>query len=473
MAGVRVRIAPSPTGHCHVGTGRTALFNLLFARQQGGKMILRIDDTDRRRSTRESEEGVLEGLRWLGLTWDEGPDVGGPCGPYRQSERLHLYRRYADELLAAGRAYPCYCTEEELEAERAAQAAAGEPPRYSGRCLHLSPAERAEKARRAANPAIRLRVPDEDLVFPDLIRGEIRAAAGVVGDFIILKSDGMPTYNFATVIDDHLMAITHVLRGNEHVPNTFPQLALYRALGWEPPRFGHLNLQLNPDRTKISKRRGAVYVGEFREMGYLAESMVNFLALQGWNPGDNREVFTMAELVDAFAIERCTAANAVFDLQKLDWLNAIHIRRLAPGDLARRLVPFLHRAGLVAESPSASTLAKLEAVVPLIQERLKRLDEAPELLDFFFAEPAPAAEPVDASACAASLERLAGLNEWSVAAIEAALRELAAKLGKKPGELFMPIRLAVSGRRVTPPIFETLAALGRTETLRRLERALA
>ncbi|MFZ5816024.1 MAG: glutamate--tRNA ligase [Bacillota bacterium] len=469
MADVRVRIAPSPTGHCHVGTGRTALFNLLFARRQGGRMILRIDDTDRRRSTRESEEGVLEGLRWLGLTWDEGPDLGGPYGPYRQSERLHLYRRYAEELLAAGLAYPCYCSEAELEAERAAQAATGQPPRYSGRCRHLTPAERAERARVVPEPVIRLRVGEQALAFHDLIRGEIRAEPGVVNDFIIMKSDGMPTYNFATVIDDHLMAISHVLRGQEHISNTFPQLAVYRALGWEPPRFGHLNLQLNPDRTKISKRRGAVYVGEFREMGYLPEAMVNFLALQGWNPGDNREVFTFDQLVEAFSVERCTAANAVFDLQKLDWLNSLHIRQLAPGELARRSLPVLIRAGLLPAEPDPAALAKLEGIVPLIQERLKRLDELPDLVDFFFRSPAPAAEPVDAAACAAARERLAALEDWTAAAIEHALRGLAAELGLKPGELFMPVRLAVSGRRVTPPLFETLAVLGRAEALRRLQ----
>ncbi len=468
MAGIRVRIAPSPTGHCHVGTGRTALFNLLFARQQGGVLVLRIDDTDRRRSTRESEEGVLEGLRWLGLTWDEGPDAGGPYGPYRQSERLDLYRRYAADLLASGHAYPCYCTEEELEAERAAQAAAGQPPRYGGRCLHLTEAGRAEKARTVPNPVIRLRAPDRALAFIDIIRGEIRSEVGVLGDFIIMKGDGMPTYNFATVIDDHLMAISHVLRGNEHISNTFPQLAVYQALGWEPPRFGHLNLQLNPDRTKISKRRGAVYVGEFRQMGYLPEAMVNFLALQGWNPGDNREIFTFPDLVEAFSVERCTPANAVFDLQKLDWLNGQHIRAMATADLAQRLLPVLASAGLVDLVPDAPTLARVETVLPLVRERLKRLDEAPDLVDFFFRPPAAPAEPIDRAACAAARERLAGLGEWSVEAIEPALRGLAAELGLKPGALFMPIRLAVSGRTVTPPIFETLAVLGRAETLARL-----
>ncbi len=468
MAGIRVRIAPSPTGHCHVGTGRTALFNLLFARQQGGVLVLRIDDTDRRRSTRESEEGVLEGLRWLGLTWDEGPDAGGPYGPYRQSERLDLYRRYAADLLASGHAYPCYCTEEELEAERAAQAAAGQPPRYGGRCLHLTEAGRAEKARTVPNPVIRLRAPDRALAFIDIIRGEIRSEVGVLGDFIIMKGDGMPTYNFATVIDDHLMAISHVLRGNEHISNTFPQLAVYQALGWEPPRFGHLNLQLNPDRTKISKRRGAVYVGEFRQMGYLPEAMVNFLALQGWNPGDNREIFTFPDLVEAFSVERCTPANAVFDLQKLDWLNGQHIRAMATADLAQRLLPVLASAGLVDLVPDAPTLARVEKVLPLVRERLKRLDEAPDLVDFFFQPPAAPAEPIDRAACAAARERLAGLGEWSVEAIEPALRGLAAELGLKPGALFMPIRLAVSGRTVTPPIFETLAVLGRAETLARL-----
>jgi len=470
MAGVRVRIAPSPTGHCHVGTGRTALFNLLFARQQAGVMILRIDDTDRRRSTRESEEGVLEGLRWLGLTWDEGPDVGGPYGPYRQSERLDLYRRYAGELVASGHAYRCYCTEEELEAERTAQAKAGEPPKYSGRCRNLTDQERAEKARTVPNPVIRLRAPDQALTFVDMIRGAIRSEVGVLGDFIIMKADGMPTYNFATVIDDHLMAISHVLRGNEHISNTFPQLAVYHALGWEPPRFGHLNLQLNPDRTKISKRRGAVYVGEFRQMGYLPEAMVNFLALQGWNPGDNREIFTFSDLVAAFSVERCTSANAVFDLQKLDWLNSQHIRSLAPADLARRLVPMLAEAGLIAPLPDLAALAKLEAIVPLIQERLKRLDEAPALIDFFFQRPAAVAEPADPALLAAVHDRLAALPEWSAPAIEPALRDLATERGLKPGALFMPIRLAVSGRTVTPPIFETLAALGRDETLARLSR---
>lgn len=473
MTNVRVRIAPSPTGNCHVGTARTALFNLLLARQHGGTMILRIDDTDRRRSTKASEEGVLEGLRWLGLTWDEGPETGGAYGPYRQSERLEIYRRHADELVASGHAYPCYCTEEELDQERKAQEAAGQPPMYSGRCAHLTAEERA--ARAAANPAptIRLRAPENDLVFDDLIRGSIRLGAGLLGDFIIIKSDGMPTYNFATVIDEHLMGISHVLRGNEHISNTFPQLAAYQALGWTPPRFGHLNLQLNPDRTKISKRTGAVYVGQFREMGYLPEALINFLALQGWNPGDNREVFTFDELREAFSVERCTQANAVFDMQKLDWLNAVHMRRLSAAELSRRVLPFLVKAGLLPASPDAATLEKLEKATELIHERLKRLAEAPELLDFYFAEPAPATEEFDRAICGVAAERLAALPDWDHASIETCLRELAKEAGKKPAELFMPLRLALSGRRVTPPIFETLVILGRETTLRRLRAVTA
>jgi glutamyl-tRNA synthetase len=468
VTNVRVRIAPSPTGNCHVGTARTALFNLLLARQQGGTMILRIDDTDRRRSTKASEEGVLEGLRWLGLAWDEGPETGGAYGPYRQSERLDLYRRYADQLVASGHAYPCYCTEEELDQERKAQEAAGQPPMYSGRCAHLTAEERA--ARAAVNPAptIRLRAPENDLVFDDLIRGTIRLATGLLGDFIIIKSDGMPTYNFATVIDEHLMGISHVLRGNEHISNTFPQLAAYQALDWTPPRFGHLNLQLNPDRTKISKRTGAVYVGQFRELGYLPEALINFLALQGWNPGDNREVFTFDELQEAFSVERCTQANAVFDMQKLDWLNAVHMRRLSAADLSRRILPFMQGAGLLPASPDVADLDKLEKATALIHERLKRLAEAPELLDFYFSEPAPAAEEFDRAICGVAAERLAALPDWEHASIEPCLRELAKETGKKPAELFMPLRLAISGRRVTPPIFETLVILGRETTLRRL-----
>lgn len=467
---LRVRIAPSPTGNCHVGTARTALFNLLLARKHGGTMILRIDDTDRRRSTQESEDGVLAGLRWLGLTWDEGPGVGGDYGPYWQSERLPLYRKYGEELVERGLAYPCYCTESDLAAEREAQEAAHQAPGYSGRCAHLTAEERAARAEANPNPTIRLRMPDIDLTFDDLIRGPISVAAGVTGDFVIIKSDGMPTYNFATAIDEHLMKITHVLRGQEHISNTFPQLATYRALGWEPPAFGHLNLMLNPDKTKISKRKNAVYVGEFQAMGYLPEALINFLALQGWSPGGTQEVFTFDELVEAFSVERCTAANAVFDMQKLEWLNGVHIRRMAPAELARRLVPFLAGAGLVPAEPDAATLERLTLLTPLVQERMRRLDEAPALLDFFFRVPAAAEEQPDPAACAAAAACLATLDTWTAETIDGALRALAAELGKKPGALFMPLRLAVSGRKVTPPLFESLAILGRDETLARLGR---
>ncbi|HWI62018.1 MAG TPA: glutamate--tRNA ligase [Symbiobacteriaceae bacterium] len=465
---VRVRIAPSPTGNCHVGTARTALFNLLLARQAGGTMILRIDDTDRRRSTQESEDGVLAGLKWLGLTWDEGPGVGGDYGPYWQSERIELYRKYAQELVERDLAYPCYCTESDLAAERAAQEAAHLPPMYSGRCAHLSAEERAARAAVNPTPTIRLRMPATDLSFPDLIRGPITVAAGVVGDFVIIKSDGMPTYNYATVIDEHLMAITHVVRGQEHISNTFPQLAIYRALGWEPPAFGHLNLMLNPDKTKISKRKNAVYIGEFQAMGYLPEALINFLALQGWSPGDTQEVFTFDELVAAFSLERCTPANAVFDMQKLEWLNGVHIRRLPPAELARRVVPYLAGAGLIPVEPDATTLERLTALMPLVQERLHRLDEAPAMLDFFFRAPAAYEVSPDPAACAAAAARLATLEHWTHDGIEHALRALAVELGKKPGELFMPLRMAVSGRKVTPPLFESLVILGREETLARL-----
>ncbi len=467
---IRVRIAPSPTGNCHVGTARTALFNLLLARKHGGTMILRIDDTDRRRSTQESEDGVLAGLRWLGLTWDEGPGVGGDYGPYWQSERLDLYRAHADELVRRNLAYPCYCTESDLAEERAAQEAAQLPPKYSGRCAHLTAEERAARAAVNATPTIRLRMPETDLTFTDLIRGPITVGAGVMGDFVIIKSDGMPTYNYATAIDEHLMGITHVLRGQEHVSNTFPQLAVYQALGWEPPQFGHLNLMLNPDKTKISKRKNAVYIGEFQAMGYLPETMINFLALQGWSPGTTQEVFTFDELVQAFSVERCTPANAVFDMQKLEWLNGVHIRKLVPSDLARRLVPFLADAGLVPATPDDVTLDRLTALIPLVQERMHRLAEAPALLDFFFRTPSEAEERPDPAACAAAAARLASLEPWAVDTIEPALRALALELGMKPGQLFMPLRLAVSGRKVTPPLFESLAVLGREETLARLGR---
>ena len=484
---VRVRIAASPTGKCHVGTARTALYNLLFARQRNGIFILRIDDTDVQRSTVESEQGVLEGLRWLGLEWDEGPDKGGPYGPYRQSERLPLYRRHAAELIRNGRAYYCFCSPEELEKEREAALASGGTPRYGGRCRELDLADAEARQRAGEKAVVRLRIAPEVMSFTDLVKGRIELDASLMGDPVILKSDGVPTYSYATVVDEHEMRISHVLRGADHTTNTFVQLQMYQALGFDAPEFGHFALLLNPDRSKISKRTGAVFIGEFRDMGYLPEAIVNHLALCGWNPGTDQEVFSFDGLLGAFAVEQCSGSNAIFDRSKLLWLNGHYIRQLGVEELTRRVLPFLVGAGLIPpESPTGAELDRLKAIVALEQERMKTLDETPELVTFFFRDPDPAAclellktdrfarkhqlhEVKLALAAAASALRDIAESEWKASSLEGALDKETTGLGWKPPELLMPVRLAVSGRQATPPLFETLECVGRSATLRRLQ----
>jgi glutamyl-tRNA synthetase len=477
---VRVRIAPSPTGNCHVGTARTALYNLLFARQHGGAFVLRIDDTDARRSTAASEAGVLEGLAWLGLRWDEGPDVGGPFGPYRQSERLASYREAARRLLDAGRAHWCFCTQEEA-AERTAEGAPSGP--RLDPCAAIPPAEAEARVAAGERAAVRFRVPRSELKFADLVRGEIAQDMTLLGDRIIVKADGLPVYSFATVVDEALMRITHVLRSAEHISNTFLQLAIGEALGYEPPRFAHFSLLLNPDGSKISKRSGAIYVGDFRDQGMLPEAVLNHVALAGWNPGTEQEVFSLPELERAFSIARCATANAVFDHAKLHWMNGVYIRSLQPDDLARRLTPFLERAGMVEGDPH-----RLTELTALVQEGLKTLAEAPEALAFFFRPPDPASSAAlletNKFARKHTLAQIAGAFDellpvlegvqragWTSAAIEAALEAELAKLGWKKGELLMAVRIAATGREATPSLFHTLEALRAGPTLERL-RAL-
>lgn len=487
---VRVRIAPSPTGNAHVGTARNALYNLLLARQHGGQFILRIDDTDVKRSTAASEQGVYEGLRWLGLDWDEGPDVGGPYGPYRQSERLGLYRAAAERLVEAGRAYPCFCTPDELAAERRAARAAGRPPVYSGRCRLRPAAEVEALLSRGVPHVLRLAIAPGPMAFVDLVQGRIAQDAALLGDPVIVKANGLPVYSFATVVDEEAMGISHVLRSAEHISNTFPQLQMYEALGYTPPAFAHLGLLLNPDRSKISKRTGAVYIGEFRDEGYLPEAMVNHLALSGWSPGSDQEIFSVDDLLATWSLERCSAANAIFDRQKLLWLNGYYLRRLETADLARRTWPFLARAGLVGNVPSAGDLARLEAAVALEQERLKTLGEAPEALAFFYRDPEPEGSLVlletdrfarrhtpaeHGAALQGFVEAAEALpaEEWTAPRVEALLEAQVGALGWKRGEVYMPVRIAASGRTATPSLPETLALLGREVVLRRLGALVA
>jgi glutamyl-tRNA synthetase len=484
---VRVRIAASPTGQCHVGTARTALYNLLFARQRNGKFVLRIDDTDVQRSTAESEQGVLEGLCWLGLAWDEGPDTGGPLGPYRQSERLELYRERARALIEKNRAYYCFCSPEELENERKAAMARGAKPGYGGRCRTLPPQETRARLEAGEKAAVRLRIESKHMTFVDLVKGRIELDASLFGDPVILKSDGIPTYSFATVVDEQAMKISHVLRGADHTTNTFVQLQMYEALEFEPPEFGHFALLLNPDRSKISKRTGAVYIGEFRDMGYLPEAIINHLALCGWNPGTEQEIFSFDELVKSFALEQCSGSNAIFDRSKLLWLNGYYIRQTGVEQLTQGILPFLVRAGLLeSDRVGAEDFEHLKNVISLEQERMRTLDEVPELIAFFFRDPEPGKclELLKADrfakrhslaelkgALTASSDALAALDQqkWTTARLQEILEAQAGLLGWKVPELLMPVRIAVSGRQATPPLFETLECLGRTVTLKRLK----
>ena len=444
---VRVRMAPSPTGPIHVGSARTALFNLLYSRGRGGKFLLRIDDTDVERSTAEDEAYIYDSFRWLGLDWDEGP--------VRQSERLDIYKEHAARLLAELKAYRCYCTPEELDVERKAAQAAKRPPIYSRRCLNNPPAGRTTFT-------VRFKVPGGEVVFDDLIRGTMRFDSGLIGDPVIVKSDGFPTYNFASPVDDALLGVTHVIRGEEHLSNTPTQLMLLDALGYDRPgAFAHIPLILAPDRTKLSKRRHPALVTQFRDWGYLPEAMINYLALLGWNPGTEEEIFTLEELIERFDIGRVQSAGAIFDREKLDWINATYIRALAVEDLAARLEPFL---------PELDAATRLRAA-PALQERMKTLADGRDLLKYLWDE--PDASPVEGSdrvyieAAVARLEE----TEWRAEAIESALDQLREERGWSRGKLFNPIRLALTGGN-SPPIHQTLALLPKDVALRRLAKVL-
>jgi len=472
---VRVRFAPSPTGHLHVGGARTALFNWLFARHHGGVHLLRIEDTDRDRSTEESIRQILDALTWLGLDWDpEGPERDGTHAGYsRQTSRGPVYEEHAKRLLDAGRAYRCYCSPEELEARRAAAQARGETFRYDGRCRDAAP--------RAGVPAaLRLRLPDEGAtVVRDLVHGDVVFDHGTLDDWILVRSDGTPTYNFCVVVDDVTMRITHVIRGNDHLSNTPKQILCYEALGYPLPVFAHIPMILGPDRKRLSKRHGATSVVAFRDEGFLPEAMVNYLARLGWAHGD-QEVFTRDELVRLFDLRAVGATPAIFDRAKLEWLNQVWMKRLAedPGDRARvatrALAPHVERLGIAAPSPSLLGAALLN-----LGERTKTLVEMAEQGRFYFEAPAeydaqaagklltpPAAPRLDRL-----LRRLEDAHPWDAVTLEGAVRQLAAELEVKLVDLAQPVRLALTGRTASPPVFAVMADLGRDETLRRL-RAL-
>ena len=460
---MRVRFAPSPTGHLHVGNARTALFNWLLARGQGGAFILRIEDTDAERSTRESEAAIVRDLRWLGLDWDEGPDIGGAHGPYRQSERLHLYQSYATELLTAEAAYYCFCSTTQLDAERQEALAAGRPARYTGSCRRLSREQAAARITAGERPAIRFRVPEERaVVFTDAVRGDVRFQTDVIGDPVIVRGDGTPAYNFAVVVDDALMAVSHVMRGEDHISNTPRQVLLYEALGFTPPTFAHLSLVMGPDHSPLSKRHGATSVAEFRAKGYLPEALVNYLALIGWSPGGGDELLPIDELARRFSLESVGHSAGVFDEEKLAWANRHYLKAADPARLAELALPYFNDAG-VRMTPDESGLGFLASALGMASASVDRLSQFPARMAFLF--------DYDAAKTLGDVQLAAEMRGEGARAVVAALdeelapaprldrekfREIAnrvkARTSQKGKALFHPIRVVLTGRAEGPEL---------------------
>jgi glutamyl-tRNA synthetase len=474
---VRTRIAPAPSGSIHVGNARTALYSWLFARHHNGVFVLRIEDTDIKRVSEENYQSVLGDLRWLGLDWDEGPEVGGPHGPYRQSERLERYSAAAAKLIVDGHAYRCYCTPEELEERRRTAQSQRRTPGYDGRCRNLSDDERARFEAEGRSFAVRFKVPEgRTVVFEDAVRGRIATETAQIADFIIQRSDGSPTYMLAVTLDDALMGITHVIRGDDLMAATPRQLLLREAMAiHDVPTFAHLPQVVAPDGRPLSKRWGGVSVAAYRERGFLPEAMVNYLALLGWSYDDRTNIFSRDELIERFSLERVAKNPAAFDVAKLEWLNGHYIRQLPPDELADRLVPFCVASGLDADRDGGREL--LRRVAPLLSERLRRLEEAPPMVRFLFTEVTPdekANKALEGQAdyLAEVLAALEEIDDWSAASIESALRELAEKRDLKPKKAFQPIRAAVTGTLVSPPLFESLEILGRDATLKRLHASV-
>lgn len=477
MSKVKVRFAPSPTGPLHIGGARSALFNYLYARKTGGELVLRIEDTDLDRSRREYEDEIVASLHWLGLQWQEGVDRGGPNGPYRQTERLDTYQRYAQQLLESGRAYPCYCSEEELEAERQSLLAAGDIVRYSGKCRNLNASERAEREAAGIKPVLRFRVPEKtEFVVEDMVRGRVVFHSDNEGDFIIIKSDGIPTYNFAVVIDDFLMGVTHIVRAEEHLSNTPRQLMIYQALQFPIPQFAHISLILGEDRQKMSKRHGATSLIQYREMGYLPEALFNFLALLGWSPEGEEEILSPDEIAAAFSLERVSRSPAVFNLEKLNWINQQYIKKLDTQKLLDLLQPYLEKSAHFQEFRSCSNIKQL-VMIETIRDQLVCLKDIDGLIDIFFTEAEPeadAAELLQGGQADAVLARFAGQYPGAASPeeIRAYLKTVVKENKLKPKDVYMPLRCALTGKMHGPDLPNLIFIWGRAECRRRIERVL-
>ncbi len=492
---VRVRFAPSPTGSLHIGGARLVMYNVLFAHGQAkragrkGTVILRIEDTDQKRYVEGSAEGLMEGLKWLGLEWDEGPDIGGPYAPYVQSERQHHYREAAEQLIAGGHAYRCFCTPERLQQVRDAQVAKNLPPGYDRHCRSLNADEVQARLDAGESYVVRIAFPrDGETRFIDLLRGEITFQNSTIEDLVLLKSDGYPTYHLAVVVDDHEMDITHVTRGPEWIPTAPIHVQLYKALGYEAPIFAHMPLILSPEGGKLSKRDGSAALADFRERGYLPEALLNYLAILGWSLDGKTEFFTMEDLLEHFTIERVSAAPSTFDRDKLDWLNQQWINHhISVESLATRVLPFLIAAGTVEDGPLDETHPRFGEVLVasgLLKDRIRHLTEAPDLMRYFLVDELDPYDPallipkkMETSQVAPMLEAVrAALPDIDLSnhdATEARFRALADELGVKAGQLFMPIRVAATGRTQSPGLFDTLAAIGEDRVTRRLDAAIA
>lgn len=479
---VRVRFAPSPTGDLHVGNIRTALFDWAYARHTGGKLIFRIEDTDRERVTDEYISRAIETLRWLGLDWDEGPEVGGLYGPYLQSQRLGIYTEWAQTFLRNGDAYNCYCSTEELETRREKQRELNQAPGYDGKCRDLSPDEIADFQAQGRQPVIRMRMPDGETRFTDLIRGEVVFEHKYVPDFVLMRADGSPLYTLAVAVDDVLMKVTHVLRGEDLLSSTPRQIRVYQAMQVDPadyPVFAHLPFVMGQDNAKLSKRNGEVSIAWYREQGFLPEAICNYLALLGWSPGDDRENISMQELVDLFTVERVNSSPARFDMKKLEAINGDKIRALTIEDFLARALPFLLKDGVI--SGTDAEIAVVKSALPIIQERIARMNEVTAMLKFLFVEQlsfepeseAKIKEEPSQHVVQKALEALQDLQNWNHSEIEAKLRAvLLDEMGLKPRLAFGPVRIAVTGSHISPPLFESMELLGKERSLARLQAAV-
>ncbi|HDP69626.1 MAG TPA: glutamate--tRNA ligase [Actinobacteria bacterium] len=477
---VRVRFAPSPTGVLHIGGARTALYNWLFARHHGGKFILRIEDTDKNRSTEEAIKAINISLKWLGLDWDEGPEIEGSYGPYRQTERLPFYEETVKKLINAGMAYKCYCSPEELEKRRKSALKAGKPPGYDGRCKKLTEKEQKNYEREGRNCAIRFACPKEEkTIVSDVIRGDILFQNSVLEDFVLIRSNGLPTYNFAAVVDDAAMKITHVIRGIDHLSNTPKQILLYLTLDLPVPAFAHLPMILGSDGKPLSKRHGATSVEEYKKEGYLPEAILNYLALLGWSYDEKTTIFSIQDLIEKFSLEKVSKNPAIFDNTKLQWMNGCYIRELSTDKLTDFLIPIWVDAGFF-EKSSDFGIEKLKMITTLVQERMKCLTDVLELTDFFFKEEIEIEskvadkvlrKPEVLRVLKTASDKLKEIEKFDIENVEAVLRSIPAELDIKPKFVFQPIRVAVTGKTVSPPLFETIEVFGKKKTLKRLKLA--